>query len=144
MRIELSFEEWEKEQLPAFTEDVMWKMVSLQVALYLLDLARLDVEEMRGAFAMERIASQLFSAVGSIGANLTEGFSRPTLPDRARFFSYALGSVRESLWWYAAARGTLDDAAFRRRLEVLSRERRLLVGTLRKTHDRMKNPPFRA
>ena len=56
----------------------MWKMVSLRVALYLLDLARLDVEAMRGAFAMERVASQLFSAVGSIRANLTEGFGRAT------------------------------------------------------------------
>lgn len=70
--------EWEAVQLPAFTEDVMWKMVSLRVALYLLDLARLDVEAMRGAFAMERVASQLFSAVGSIRANLTEGFGRAT------------------------------------------------------------------
>ena len=99
---------------------------------------------MRGAFEMDLCASQLFSEVVSIGANLTEGFVRATLPDRARFFSYALGSVRESIWWYAAASGTLDDAAYRRRLDVLSRERRLLVGTLHKTHDRMKNPPFRA
>ena len=80
MRIELPFEEWESEQLPAFTGDVMWKMVSLRVALYLLDLARLDVEAMRGQFAMERVASQLFSAVGSIGANLTEGFGRQLCP----------------------------------------------------------------
>ena len=144
MRIDLPFEEWEREQLPAFTEDVMWKMVSLRVALYLLDLARLDIEAMRGAYAMDRVATQLYSAVGSIGANLTEGFSRATLPDRARFFSYALGSVRESIWWYAAARGVLEDEAYRRRLVVLARERRLLVGTLRKTHERIKDPPFRS
>ena len=143
MREEIPFDQWEKRQLPEITSDVMWKMDSLRVAFYLLELARSDLPALRRAYGMERVATQLIRAVGSIGANLTEGFSRATLPDRARFFSYALGSVRESIWWYATARDGLDDDRFRRRLAVLVRERRLLIATLRRTHDRMKNPPFR-
>ncbi len=38
--------------------------------------------------------------VGSIRANIAEGYSRGTGKDRARFYEYALGSARESRDWY--------------------------------------------
>jgi four helix bundle protein len=39
---------------------------------------------------------QLYRALGSISANAAEGYSRGTGKDRARFYEYALGSVREN------------------------------------------------
>ena len=140
---ECTFEEWERRQPEAFTGDVMWKMDALRRAMYALELARGDLRTIKRTWGLDLVAGQLMRAVGSIGANLTEAFSRPTLPDRARFFSYALGSVREGLWWYAACRDALDEDTYRNRIEELARQRRLLVGILKGVHRRMKAPAFR-
>ncbi|MFN8404533.1 MAG: four helix bundle protein [Anaerolineales bacterium] len=37
-----------------------------------------------------------YEAVGSVGANISEGYSRSSGKDRARFYEYALGPARES------------------------------------------------
>jgi four helix bundle protein len=50
------------------------------------------------------LSDQLYEAVGSVSANLAEGYSRGTGKDRARFYEYALGSARESRDWYFKAR----------------------------------------
>jgi len=41
-------------------------------------------------------------AVASISANISEGYSRGANADRLRFYTYALGSTRESLAWVDA------------------------------------------
>jgi hypothetical protein len=50
---------------------------------------------------------------------------------RSRFYSYALGSVREAIWWYSALEDELGDRVVVERVESLSRIRRLLVGILK-------------
>jgi four helix bundle protein len=77
----------------------------------------------------ERIAGQLFSAVGSIGSNLGEGYSRSSGKDRARIFELALGSVRESMNWYQAGRPVLGEIV-RTRLNDLEEIRRLLLAII--------------
>jgi four helix bundle protein len=67
---------------------------------------------------------------GSIPANIAEGHSRGTCPDRARFLEYALGSTRECVVWYEAARTILPDAAISARIDVLDQVKRLLISTL--------------
>ena len=42
------------------------------------------------------VADQLFRAVGSVHANISEGYSRQSGKDQARFYEYALGSDREA------------------------------------------------
>ena len=42
------------------------------------------------------LSDQLYRALGSISANLAEGYSRGTGKDRERFYEYSLGSARES------------------------------------------------
>jgi four helix bundle protein len=77
----------------------------------------------------ERIAGQLYAAVGSIGANIGEGYSRSSGKDRARIFEFALGSVRESINWYQAARPILGEIV-PTRLNVLEELRRLLLAII--------------
>jgi four helix bundle protein len=48
-------------------------------------------------------------SLGSVGANMAEGYSRLGARERARSFEYALGSARESRDWYYNARLELDD-----------------------------------
>jgi four helix bundle protein len=79
------------------------------------------------------LMSQLWRAAGSIPANLAEGFSRGTGADRARFYEYALGSARECVVWYEAAREILPDDLISERVENLVRVKRLLLSLLPST-----------
>lgn len=65
--------------------------------------------------------------MGSISANLAEGYSRGTGRDRARFYEYALGSARESRDWYYKGRHILGPAVTTHRLNLLTQIIRLLL-----------------
>ena len=86
-------------------------------------------EDVAGDPVTERIAGQLYAAVGSIGANLGEGYSRSSGKDRSRIFEFALGSVRESINWYQAARPVLGEIVAGR-LNDLEELRRLLLAII--------------
>ncbi len=67
------------------------------------------------------VASQLYRAVGSVGGNIAEGYSRSSGRDRMRIYEYALGSVRESAHWYRAGSPLLGQAVVADRLSILHR-----------------------
>jgi four helix bundle protein len=73
------------------------------------------------------LADQLYRAVGSVSANLAEGYSRSTGKDRALFYQYALGSARESRDWYYKARFVLGDEISKHRGQVITEILRLLL-----------------
>ena len=73
------------------------------------------------------LADQLYRALGSISANLAEGYSRISGRDRARFCEYALGSARESRDWYYNARHVLGESITQHRLALLTQIIRLLL-----------------
>jgi four helix bundle protein len=73
------------------------------------------------------IAGQLYEALGSISANLAEGYSRGTSKDRARFYEYALGSARESRDWYFKSRHILGETVTEHCLSLLAEIIRLLL-----------------
>ena len=103
--------------------------MAYRLARYAMDEARTDVASLIGA--RHDIGDQLLRAVGSISANVAEGYSRPTASDRRRFYGYALGSAREAATWYAALEGSeLTTELVAQRISVLSRVRRLLFGMI--------------
>ncbi len=65
--------------------------------------------------------------MGSISANIAEGYSRGSGKDRARFYEYALGSARESRDWYYKARHILREEVVSHRMGLLSQIIRLLL-----------------
>jgi four helix bundle protein len=73
------------------------------------------------------LTDQLYRALGSISANLSEGYSRGTSKDRARFYEYALGSARESRDWYFKGRHVLGEKVIQHRLQLLTEIIRLLL-----------------
>jgi four helix bundle protein len=89
-----------------------------------------DADKLRNHLVTEKISGQLYAAVGSILANLGEGYSRSSGRDRARFFEYSLGSARESMMWYHAARPLLGQETVRQRLDKLEEIRRLLLAII--------------
>jgi four helix bundle protein len=111
----------------SFTADTLWKMKAYQYALYLSDLAWQDVTDLMKDKRTIALADQLYRAIGSVGANLAEGYSRSTGKDRALFYQYALGSARESRDWYYKARFVLSNETFEHRARVLTEVIRLLL-----------------
>jgi 23S rRNA-intervening sequence protein len=91
----------------AITSDRLWHVAAYRKALGLVDVALPDATLLGRSRLHEPTSRQLYRAVGSIAANIAEGYSRSSGPDRARFFEYAFGSVRESLVWYYAGRTIL-------------------------------------
>ena len=77
---------------------------------------------------MRNDADQLLRAVGAISSNVSEGYSRTTGPERARYYEYALATTRESKDWYFKARHVLGDDVVEQRLEVLERIIRILTA----------------
>jgi four helix bundle protein len=135
-RPDAALAEWEAQQLDAVKGDPIWRLHCFREALFLVELVRDDVRKFDRAGADEAAQGQLLRAVGSIAANLAEGYGRPTAADRVRFFSYALGSAREAMTWYRLLRSSDDAAMFSDRLERLARICRMLVGLLTRIRDR--------
>ncbi|HEX6627101.1 MAG TPA: four helix bundle protein [Gemmatimonadaceae bacterium] len=99
-----------------------------------------DAERTKHHEVTQRVAGQLYAAVGSISANLAEGYSRSSGKDRARIFEYALGSVRESMTWYYAAEPVLGDAVVRERLDKLEQIRRMLLAIIPRERNHLVRP----
>jgi four helix bundle protein len=74
------------------------------------------------------LSDQLYRSMGSISANIAEGYSRGTGRDRAHFYEYALGSARESRDWYYKARYILGDSVVASRIDLLTRIVKLLLA----------------
>ncbi len=125
----MEFDEWEGTVASAIRDDPLWKVRAYRLALFLADASWEDEDVTR--LSQDRrtvgVADQLFRALGSISANIEEGYSRGTGRDRAHFYEYALGSARESRGWYYKSRRVLGDAIVRERLHLLTEVIRLLL-----------------
>jgi four helix bundle protein len=88
----------------------------------------------------EKIAGQLYTAVGSIPANLVEGYSRSSGRDRSRIFEYSLGSARESMEWYEASKHLVESEIFHDRMDVLNEIVRMLLAIIPEERGRTIKP----
>jgi four helix bundle protein len=99
--------------------------------MYLVDLTAADLRLIPSRKRAHDRADQLLRAITSVSVNIAEGFGRTKAPDRSRFFSIALGSLRESVSWYNALRHDLPSGIADLRLDQLAELRRLLIGSQR-------------
>lgn len=116
--------------------DSLWKMVAYRLALFTGDIGWSDACKLMQDQRTIGLSNQLYQALGSISANLAEGYSRGTGKDRARFYEYALGSARESRDWYFKSRYILDGTIINHRLGLLSEIIRLLLIMIPQQHGR--------
>jgi four helix bundle protein len=123
----VTYEEWLQGVPPELTRDPLWRMEVYRLALYAADLAWLDVSELIQDRRMVGVADQLYRAVGSISANIAEGYSRQSGRDQARFYEYALGSAREARTWYYQSRHALSEDVVTPRLRLHTQIVRLLL-----------------
>jgi four helix bundle protein len=122
---------WERSCPAAITSDVIWNLDVYRAALFLRQVARRDCAILSADRVGEQLAGQLARATGSVGANLGEGYSRPSRADRIRFLNYALGSTREAITWYHASSSLLPQNLIEERLLLLVRIRSLLLGLIK-------------
>jgi four helix bundle protein len=126
-RESMNYTEWLKTVPVHLMEDSLRKMEAYRLALFAADFAWHDVTKLMQDKRTLGLASQLYDAMGSIGANLSEGYSRASAKDRARFYEYSLGSARESRTWYYDGRHVLGEAVTDHRLRFLTQIIRLLL-----------------
>jgi four helix bundle protein len=122
----MDFEKWQESVPEAIRADSLWKMTAYRLALYLSDLCWQDASILLENKKFS-LSDQLSRALGSVSANLAEGYSRSTGRDRALFYQYALGSARESRDWYYKTRFILGEETAERRYKILTEIIRLLV-----------------
>lgn len=111
---------WEEEVPDAIRNDALWRMRVYRLSLLVCDLGWDDVSALYRDARTQSLAGQLYRALGSIGANIAEGYSRGSGKDRARFYEYALGSARESRDWYFKARRRLGQGLAEERMDLLA------------------------
>jgi four helix bundle protein len=120
--------------------DPLSRMRVYQLARQLLADSWSDAERLREHLVTEKVSGQLYAAVGSVVANIAEGYSRSSGRDRSRIFEYALGSVRESMTWYRSAEPVLGAEVVSARLDTLEEIRRLLLAIIPRERNRLIRP----
>jgi len=114
----MTYDAWEKSVPAVIRSDSLWRVEAYRLALFLSDLAWEDATTLLSDERTRGIANQLFRAAGNISANISEGYSRHTGKQRALYYEYALGSVRETRDSYYKGRHALAKAVTSHRLEL--------------------------
>ena len=102
------------------TNDPIWRLEVYRLALFADDIGWKDVLVLSKNNLMWGVADQLHRSLGSISANLTEGYSRSKGLDRARFIEISLGSARESRDWYYKSRHVLPAEVIKHRMGLVT------------------------
>jgi four helix bundle protein len=123
--------------------DPLQRMRAYRLACELVREAWEDAEKLTHHRTTERVSAQLYAAVGSIVANLGEGYAHSSGKDRARIFEYALGSTRESIAWFRSAEPILGADVVARRVEKLDEIRRMLMAIIPRERNRLIRPTKR-
>ena len=84
---------------------------------------------------LAEVAGQLVRAVGSIAAQIAEGYARRSPRDRIRYYEYALGENAEAESWYRSGQHVLPAGALDERIARLTSIRRLLLVMVRNERD---------
>lgn len=111
----------------AIRGDKLWRMEAYRLGLFVCDTAWDDVTALGRDIRTRSLADQLNRSLGSISANIAEGYSRGGGRDRARFLEYALGSAREARDWYVKGRRIVGSERVDTQLSVLTSVIKLLT-----------------
>lgn len=126
----MNYEEWLASVPSELSGDPLWRMKVYRLALFAGELAWHDVSKLFRDKRTVSLADQLYRAVGSVGANIAEGYSRRSGKDQARFYEYSLGSAREARVWYYQGRHALSETVATHRIGLLTEIIRLLLTVI--------------
>lgn len=123
----MKFDEWVASLPKDVTDDSLWKMEAYRLALFATEIGWHDVTELMKDRRTIGIADQLYRALGSVSANLAEGYSQHTGKSRAQYYQYALGSAREARDWYYKSHHILKEEVVQHRISYLTQIIKLLL-----------------
>ncbi|MCX6033005.1 MAG: four helix bundle protein [Chloroflexi bacterium] len=123
----MTYDEWLASVPQEFTGDPLWCMEVYRLAIFAADLAWHDVCKLAQDRHTVSLSDQLYRAIGSVGANIAEGYGHQSSKDQARFYEYALGSTREARGWYHMGRHVLSPEVADHRIRLLTSITRLLL-----------------
>ena len=123
----MNFNDWLLTVPETITGDSLWKMEAYRLGLFASDIGWHDVTKLIQDKRTLGLSDQLYRSLGSISANIAEGYSKSAGKDRARFYEYALGSARESRDWYYKSRHVLGDDIANHRMNIMAQIIRLLT-----------------
>lgn len=141
----MNYEEWLRSVPTEITGDPLWTVEAYRLALFIADLGWHDATKLMRDKRTQGVADQLYRALGSIGANISEGYSRGGGRDRAHFYEYSLGSARESRGWYYDGRHVLGGTVAEHRMRLSTQIIRLLLKMVpdqRNATFREDGPPY--
>jgi len=115
----MNYTEWLPTVFPEITNDPLWRMEVYRLGLFIGDIAWFDVCKLAQDRRMLEVSDQLYRSIGSISANIAEGYSKASKKDQARFYEYSLGSAREARDWYFKARHVLGNEVALHRIRLL-------------------------
>jgi four helix bundle protein len=95
-----------------------------------------DCERLDADFRGHAIAQQLIRSVGSISANMEEGYGRGYGKELAQFLRTSRASARESRGWYYRARRLLPVDILQVRYDLIDEVISILVSTINRLENR--------
>ncbi|MEZ4769545.1 MAG: four helix bundle protein [Caldilineales bacterium] len=78
----MNFVEWSATVPAVIRDDVLWTVKAYQMALFAADIAWPDATKLAGDQRTRDLSDQLYRAVGSVSANIAEGYSRRSGRDK--------------------------------------------------------------
>lgn len=91
----MTFDEWAEGVPDDIRGDALWNVTAYRLSLFLADIGWKDVSRLAQDRRTVSLADQLYRSLGSVSANMEEGFSKVSPKERARYYQYSLGSSRE-------------------------------------------------
>lgn len=134
----MKYEKWVEIVPNEMKEDVSWRLEAYRLGLFLSDACWEDSEKI---IHLKRfsLADQLYRSVGSISANIIEGYSRRSKKEKARFYEISLGSAREARDWYFKSRHAISYDLAYTRIKILTSIIKLLQSMISDQRLKSKN-----
>ena len=133
MKVNLtSFDAWKVTVHKSIRNDPLWNFQVYPKSLFLYDLTWKDCEYLLKDIRGKAVANQLIRSVGSISANIKEGFGRGYGRDYAYRLKIAQGEARESRGWYWKGRMLLKEDVLNHRMDLLSEIITMIAPNIKK------------
>ncbi len=130
----MKYEKWMDQVPNDIKQDAVWSLKVYRAALFASDLCWFDIKPILNK-RLYSLSDQIYRSVGSISANVTEGYSRHSLKEQARYYEIALGSARESKDWYFKSRHILGEKITYHRIRLLTSVSKLLLTMIKDRRD---------
>lgn len=133
----MDFDEWQRGVPERVKAEPAWEFYAYRKALFLYEHVWEDCEMFVRDPRGKAVAQQVIRSVGSISANIEEGYGRGIGSKSYLYFlSVSIGSARETKGWYFRSRRLLSATVLDQRLALVDEIISLLATEIGRHHKR--------